>query len=391
MIASSVLNGITFKNLSGTFPNTWNTLHNNRIQGSNKLIPYYQKFQKNHTVYLQFISDDPANITLKSYYGLVEIESITNAYSSSYGTTNARYYTNFIVSLDSDYYDKKVWFKAIQGVNELTGEPIQITDLTPDINRGVIKYVKYTNLDRVESDLDDRFIDWSIINNDGSFLDMFIDAQDFELNDTDENEVLEGSQSMTILSSAYYAGRVLKTSGIPDFMAAKLGMISSLDVFMVNDIQYIKKGEIEASAFGGSTLYQVSLKLIQKNAIGINVDNLGTSESIVTPPVAGTLMYIGAVTSATPTESDVKTMTSKEAIKENQTIIYNVNASRFCFVYPSSFGYLTSILDTTGDEIISGFERTTMNFTDGVNVVSYAIYTLRPLTWVSDFNVTYKF
>jgi len=391
MIASSVLNSITFKNLTGTFPNTWNTLHNSRIQGANKLIPYFQKFQKDHTVFVQFISDDPADITLTSYVGLVQIESVTSSYASTYGTTNVRYYTNFTVVLDSAYYDKKVWFKAVQGANELTSEPIHILDLNDLIDNGVIKYIKYTNLDRIESDLDDRFIDWSILDNDGNFLDMYINAQDFELNDTDENEVLEGSQSMTILSSAYYAGRVLKTSGIPDFMAAKLGMISSLDVFMVNDIQYIKKGEIEASAFGGSTLYQVSLKLIQKNAIGINVDNLGITESIITPPIAGTLMYIGSVSSATPTESEIKIMTSVTALKANQLKNYTITNSHPCYAFPASYGYLASIIDNVGDEIISGFNVALINFTTGGVSMSYRVYTLKLPTSVTGFNINYKF
>lgn len=391
MIASSVLNSITFKNLTGTFPNTWNTLHNSRMQGTNKLIPYYQKFQKDHSTPIQFISDDPAGITLIAYIGLVEVERWTNAYTSHYGTINIRYFTNFVVILGSVYYDKKVWFKAIQGVNELTSEPIQIVDLTEDIKKGVVKYVKYTNLDRIESDLDDRFIDWSILPNDGNFLDMYINAQDFELNDTDENEVLEGSQSMTILSSAYYAGRVLKTSGIPDFMAAKLGMISSLDVFMVNDIQYIKKGEIEASALGGSTLYQVSLKLIQKNAIGINVDNLGISETVVTPPVAGTLMYVGSVSSVTPTEAEIKTMSSTAALKSNQLKNYTISNAHPCYAFPASYGYLASIIDNVGDEIISGFDVALMNFTTGGVSMSYRVYTLKLSTSVTNFNVNYKF
>jgi len=384
MIASSVLNSITFKNLTGIYPNTWNTLHNSRIQGQNKIIPYFQKFQKDHMVYLQFISDDTALTTLTSYCNNVQIETITNSYSSHYGTTDNRYFTNFVIVLDSAYYDKIINFKAVQGLNTLFSEPIRVIDLTSDISKGIIKYIKYTNIDRIESDLDDRFIDWSIVDNNGNFMDLFIDAQDFELNDTDENEVLEGSQSMTILSSVYYAGRVLKTSGIPDFMVAKLGIISSLDVFMVNDIQYIKKGEIEKNNYGGSTLYQASIKMIQKNAIGINVDNLEMKGN-------QGIIYIGSVTNTNPTESNIKTMKLVLSYSSDQSFTYTIDSKRYCIAYPANWSDITSVKDPSGYEIVSGFVKTNISLTVNGSLVDYTVQTFYRLVGVTNYKLTYIF
>jgi len=391
MIASSILNSITFKNLAGLFPNAWNRLHIDTIQGNNKVIPYAQKFQKDHTVYLQFISDNDVNIELTSYSDNAIIETISKNFDSSYGASNIRYFTNFIIELRSDYYDKEVSFKAIQGGVILQSEPIFTTDLTNDINKGIIKYLKYTNLDRIESDLDDRFIDWSIIQNDGHYMDMFINAVDFEMNDTDENEVLEGSQSMTILSSSYYSGRVLKTGGIPTYLASKLGVMSSLDVFIVNGIQYIKKGEAEQSQLGSSTSVQTSLKLIQKNAVGINVDNLKSSEVVIVSPPAGTQMYIGSVTDGAITESKIKAMTALTASATDQAIEYTFTYKRYCFVYPTSLGEVLSVVDQNGYEIISGFQQSTINITELGTVINYTIMAfIWPLT-VSNYTITYKF
>ncbi|MBV5326143.1 MAG: hypothetical protein JZU65_00680 [Chlorobium sp.] len=391
MIASSILNSVTFKNLSGSYPNMWNRLHATRKQGNARVIPYAQKFQKDHVLYLQLESDIADAITLKSYCGTVEIESFTVAYESHYGTTDNRYYTNFTVTLDADYYEKQVYFKATQGANTLTSEPIFITDLTGLINRGIMKYVKYTNLDRIESDLDSRFIDWSVLPSTGNYLDFFIEAIDSEPNDKDESEVLEGSQSKTILSASFYSGRVLKTGAIPDYLATKLGMVTSLDVFTVNEIEYVKSGDVEQSPFGGSTLYQCSIKLTQKNAIGINVDNIGATEGGTTPPIAGTPMYLGSVTSAAPAEAEVKLIASVTASKTNQTKVYTIADARFCFAYPASFGALTSILDTIGDEIISGFNIQTLNFTIGADTISFKVYTLKSLTSVTGYTVQFKF
>ncbi len=374
-----------------TYPNMWNTLQVNRKHGNARIIPYLQKFNKNHTLYLQFESDSAVSIVLKSYSGLIEVESFTGAYASSYGTTDVRYYTNFTIQLGASYLDKEVYFKATQGTNTLTSEPIYTTDLTDLIARGLIKYVKYTNIDRIDSDVSGVFVDWFALPSPGYYMDFFIEAVDQEPNDTDESEVLEGSQSKTILSASYYSGKVFKTGAIPDYMATKIAMCASMDVFSVNGIQYIKSGGAEQSLFGGSTSYQLSMKLTEKNTLGINVDNIGESNGSVTPPATGTPMYVGSVASATPTETDVKTITPITAVKVNQVKVYTISNARFCFAYPTTFGALTSILDTIGDEIISGFNSQTVNFTIDGALISYKVYTLKSAVTVTSFTVQYKF
>lgn len=296
-----------------------------------------------------------------------------------------------MVTLDADYYDKKVYFTVSNGTDTLTSEPILATDLIDLIDKGLMKYVKYTNVSRIESDVPGVFIDWFSLTSAGYYMDMFIEAQDIEPNDTDENEVLEGSQSKTIISASYYSGRILKTGSIPDYMATKLGMITSLDVFTVNDLEYVKNGEIEQSPFGGSTSYQVSIKMTQKNAIGINVDSIGVTEGGITPPITGTPMYVGAVSSETPSEADVKVITPSTASKTNQTKVYTISGSRFCFAYPTSFGSLSSILDNIGDEIISGFNVATLDFTIDGTTINFTIYTLKSSVTVTSFSVQYKF
>jgi hypothetical protein len=288
MLVSSILNSVTFKNLAGnTYPHMWNTLHINRMQGTNTVKPYWQKFPKDHVLYLQFSSNINDDIVLTSYCGTTQIDIFTVKWDDSgttgshYGTTDNRYFTNFVVTLDSDYYDKKVYFTATQGTDILTSEPVYVYDLMPELAKGTLKYIKYTNLDRNESDLDDRFIDWSILQSTGKYMDIFVDAIDIDPNDSDKNEVLEGSQSMVLIAASYHSGRVLKTGGVPDYMATRLGVASSLDVFTVNGLQYIKSEEISQERYGSSTLYQVAIRLTQKITIGINVDNTEPSGPVL--------------------------------------------------------------------------------------------------------------
>jgi len=411
MLASSIINSVVSKTISGNFPNTWNTLHENRKQNNAKIIPFYQKFHSksgsDHVLYLQFESDVDADIVIKmiNKQTLVEIETVTVKWSDVNGgrvigltTPYTRYYTNFVITLDSAYYDKFVYFTATQGTDVLTSEPIYITDLTEDVEKGIVKYVKYSNFDRIDSDLDSKFIDWESLTNTGKYMDMYIDALDVELNDRDEVEVLQGSQSSTIVSAAYFTGRTLKTDALPDYMIAKLGVISSLDMFLINDIQYIKDGEIDVERLGSSTSFQATLKLTQKNTIGINVDNLGLAGEIVVPipppvedpPLVVYPMYIGSFI-IPPAESMIKLMTEVTDYKSNQTYNYTIVAKKFVFAYPASYGDLISILDNTGLEIISGFTKTVMSFTQGLDAVSYNRYVFNRKSTVTDFDITYKF
>jgi hypothetical protein len=102
-------------------------------------------------------------------------------------------------------------------------------------------------------------------------------------------------------------------------------------------------------------------------------------------------MYLGSVTSAAPAEAEVKLIASVTASKTNQTKVYTIADARFCFAYPASFGALTSILDTIGDEIISGFNIQTLNFTIGADTISFKVYTLKSLTSVTGYTVQFKF
>lgn len=382
-------------NTTGTnsnYPNMWNTLHADRSQGNALVKHYNQKFQKDHVVYLQFESDIADSITLKAYNSLTraEIESFTGAYATHYGTTNNRYYTNFVVTLDSPYYEKQVYFKATQGANVLTSEPIFTTDLTYWIQKGVMKYIKVTNLDRIESDLDNRFIDWSALTSTGNYIDWFIEASEVDKNDKDEAEILEGSQSRKTTSAVNFIGIILGTSGVPHYMIDRMKVAVNLDIFTVNGEEYGPDGGADSSPFGGSTSFQMRMKLTQKNAIGINVDNVGITEGSVTPPISGTPMYVGSVTSAAPNETEVKLIASITAAKTNQTKVYTITDARFCFAYPTTFGALSSILDNIGDEIISGFAIQTLTFTIDGNSILFNIYTLKNLTTVTSYSVQYK-
>lgn len=270
MITSSVLNSVTFKDISKTYPNKWSRLHADRKQAGFTVIPYCQVFNKNDVIYLQFESDSSTVPALDIYYPNFK-QTINGTLASSYDGDVTRYFYNFEITLNSTFFDKKIYFTIEQDATTLTSEPIYCKDISAEIENGTIKRIKYTNLDRNNSDLSSYWVDWSQLD----FMYFYVESVDVAVQDTEESEVLTTSQSKEVISASNYSGIQLQCAPIPDYLELKLKACSSLDYFEVNEIEYIKEGEVESSRWGNSTLFEVTLNLTEKNTIGLNVDDVG--------------------------------------------------------------------------------------------------------------------
>jgi hypothetical protein len=268
---SSILNPITFKNLDkGVLPNHENRLNADFNQAGYNIKPFNQMFNLNDVITVQFWSDSADVPVLSMYRDSLKLGEISGALVSTYsGDEGSRYFFNYEIEAENLGV---FWFQIV-GDETLRSEPICVKDLTDLINSGDIKKISYSNFDRGFSDLKHFFFDWSTIENDENTLFFYVYSVDFELMDKEETELLEGSQSFEIVSSVLFPGAVLKTGAIPIYMVRKLEAVSSLDFFAVNGIQYIKDGKVEPERWGRTTSFQASINLIQKNAIGINVDN----------------------------------------------------------------------------------------------------------------------
>jgi hypothetical protein len=104
-------------------------------------------------------------------------------------------------------------------------------------------------------------------------------------------------------------------------------------------------------------------------------------------------MYVGNLSTSSPTETEIKSLDKKVVSKGNISKSYTVSDSRFCFAYPTAYGEsLSSIKDANGFEIISSFIKQKINMTmlDG-NIVSYTLYLSTLPTTQTNFNTTYIF
>jgi len=106
-------------------------------------------------------------------------------------------------------------------------------------------------------------------------------------------------------------------------------------------------------------------------------------------PVASLMLYIGSAVDLTPSEETIKAMTARSAVKGSQLFTYTVDTMRFCFSYPTYLGSISSVKDTNGFEIKSGFTTTVSNFTINGISQSYTTMVLSRPTTQNNFNVIF--
>jgi len=277
MLVSSVLNSVTFKDLSGDLPkmNNSNRLNNDQPKGGLTIKKYWQKFNNNDVIPLQFTSSSATIPVLKSYIPTLN-ETINGTLVSSYlGDTN-RYYFNFEVTMSATYHDKIVSFIVTQNSDTLTSEPICVSDISEDLERGNLKKILYTNLD-LNSSLQGSFVDWTVISN----MYFYVESIGF-LKPEGSVDILEDQDTKTNIASKLFSGVLFSTDSIHDYLALKLINASVLDFFSINDEQYTTPEIVEPEPVDGNNLFTVTLNLTEAQTEGLNTDDLGL-EGIITP------------------------------------------------------------------------------------------------------------
>lgn len=102
-------------------------------------------------------------------------------------------------------------------------------------------------------------------------------------------------------------------------------------------------------------------------------------------------MFIGSVVNLNPNAATVQAMTKRILVKGPQTLLYTITDRRFCFASATANGAITSIKDTNGFEIISGFDVTTVLLTINSVTQNYNVYTSLLPTTQTNFTVTFTF
>ena len=93
------------------------------------------------------------------------------------------------------------------------------------------------------------------------------------------------------------------------------------------------------------------------------------------------LSYYGIINSSTITENDISTLSSRLATSKSFTYTVNLSEQRIIYMYPQSFGTLTSIKDANNFDYINSYTRTTLSY----NGVDYYVYILTDPVTITGF------
>lgn len=93
------------------------------------------------------------------------------------------------------------------------------------------------------------------------------------------------------------------------------------------------------------------------------------------------LSYYGIINSSTITENDISTLSSRLATSKSFTYTVNLAEQRIVYMYPQSFGTLTSIKDANNFDYINSYTRTTLSY----NGVDYYVYILTDPVTITGF------
>ena len=91
-------------------------------------------------------------------------------------------------------------------------------------------------------------------------------------------------------------------------------------------------------------------------------------------------LYYGVVSSSTPTESDIKTLTN-ELVSSRAKTISNITADQYyCYAYPQSLGTLTKITQDGATPVLGAFTQKTLTITNaaGLSVALYVYVSNNP-------------
>ena len=93
------------------------------------------------------------------------------------------------------------------------------------------------------------------------------------------------------------------------------------------------------------------------------------------------LSYYGVINSSSITENDISSLSSRLSTSKSYTYTVNLVEQRIVYMYPQSFGTLTSIKDANNFDYINSYTRTTLSY----NGVDYYIYILTDPVTITGF------
>lgn len=139
---------------------------------------------------------------------------------------------------------------------------------------------------------------------------------------------------------------------------------------------------------GGSAVYSATTSYsdgpVKNTLLGIPYPSTSVKAGSVS--ASGTirayaLSYYGVINSSSITEDDITSLSSRLSTSKSYTYTVNLAEQRIIYMYPQTFGTLTSIKDANNFDYINSYTRTTLSY----NGVDYYVYILTDPVTITGF------
>lgn len=139
---------------------------------------------------------------------------------------------------------------------------------------------------------------------------------------------------------------------------------------------------------GGSAAYSATMSYsdgpVKNTLLGIPYPSTSVKAGSVS--ASGTirayaLSYYGVINSSSITEDDITSLSSRLSTSKSYTYTVNLAEQRIIYMYPQTFGTLTSIKDANNFDYINSYTRTTLSY----NGVDYYVYILTDPVTITGF------
>ena len=139
---------------------------------------------------------------------------------------------------------------------------------------------------------------------------------------------------------------------------------------------------------GGSAVYSATTSYsdgpVKNTLLGIPYPSTSVKAGSVS--ASGTirayaLSYYGVINSSSITEDDITSLSSRLSTSKSYTYTVSLSEQRIIYMYPQTFGTLTSIKDANNFDYINSYTRTTLSY----NGVDYYVYILTDPVTITGF------
>lgn len=266
-ITVSAANVIRFRHTDGLAASFDNTLTDDESFSGIRTRTFKQKF----------ISDDPIPIQLKlSGAGTSATEVVLTKYRNGYNPavltpTATTVYADFTIYeyLIAPKTGECIYLVASTDSDSWTSETIEAFDSLDDHLK--IEWFNYEVLTANEN----WHFDYQTPQAQAHANMLRLNALLFEYSPSGEKSILDNQNEKMILKRSLFRRLKLETAPIPRWLAEKLIIAMSHDVFVVNDIAFVCEEDPEVERSGKTNFVTLTAVLTQKDVLGINTHDIG--------------------------------------------------------------------------------------------------------------------